>query len=138
MRKDQLKGTKWFFEVDPAELDTLEEWTEYLDSMLHGPCTVWEENGELILLEIKARVDKVYGMSIEVYPKEHAPPHFHVRTATVNASFRIDDCLLLDGRIAKDDYAKIRYWHHLSKPILIERWNSLRPTNCVVGPYRGS
>jgi hypothetical protein len=136
MRKDQLKGTKWFFEVDPGELESFEEWTEYLDSMLNGPCTVWDENGELILLEIKARVEKVYGVRIEIYPKEHAPPHFHVRSATVNASLRIDDCSLLDGHIACDDYNKIRYWHQFSKPVLIERWNSLRPTKCVVGPYR--
>ncbi len=135
MRKEQLKGTKKFFEVDPGELETVEEWTEYLDSMLHGQCVVWEKNGELILLEIKARVDKIYGMSIEIYPKEHAPPHFHVRSSRVNASFRIDDCSLLDGQIASDDYDKIRYWHKFSKPVLIERWNSLRPTKCVVGPY---
>jgi hypothetical protein len=136
MKKDQLKGTNLFFEVDPVELDTFEEWAEYLESMLHGPCSVWEQDGELILLEIKARVDKVSGMSIEIYPKEHAPPHFHVRSATVDASFRIDNCALLDGKIAKHDYNKIRYWHQHAKPILIERWNSLRPTQCVVGQYR--
>jgi hypothetical protein len=136
MRKDRLKGTKRFFEVDPAELETFEEWTEYLDSLLHGPCAVWDDNGELILLEIKARVDKINGMTIEVYPKEHAPPHFHVRSASINASFSIDDCTLLAGQITDNDLHKIHYWHQRAKPILIEHWNSLRPTKCVVGPYK--
>ena len=138
MEKHQLRGTKWFYRVNPIELEEFEEWVEYLDSMLNGPCLVWEENDQLILLEIKARVDTVGGMKIEIYPKEHAPPHFHVRSAIVDASFRIDDCSLLNGKIDKSDYDKIRYWHKSAKPMLIKQWNSLRPTKCTVGPYKGS
>jgi hypothetical protein len=128
LKKDLLKETLLFFEVDPSEPDSFEEWTEYLDSLLHGPCSVLEHDGKLTLLEIKARVDMVLDMSIEVYPKEHAPPHFHVRSANIDASFRIDDCSILDGKISPRNYAKIRHWHQQAKPILIERWNSMRPT----------
>ena len=136
MDKNQLRGTKWFHIVNPAELETLEEWAEYLDAILNGPCSIREENGELILLEIRELVDTVRGMRIEIYPKEHAPPHFHVRSATVDASFRIDDCSILKGKIANSDYDKIRYWHKFAKPVLIKHWNSSRPTKCTVGLYR--
>ena len=116
MNKEQLKGTKWFYRVESSELGTFEEWAEYLESLLSGPCLIWEKDGELILCEIKARVDTINGLRIEIYPKEHAPPHFHIRSTSVNASFSIDDCSLLQGEVSRDDYNKIRYWHKRAKP----------------------
>jgi hypothetical protein len=136
--KNQARGTKFFYMVNPAELETFDEMTEYLESILHGPCAVWDEGGDLILLEIRARVAMVHGMKIVIYPKEHHPPHFHVKTATINASFRIDDCSLLSGEISSAEYDKIRFWHQYSKNELIDRWNSLRPSTCTVGPYKDS
>jgi hypothetical protein len=138
MEKKQAREIRCFYLVNPNELKSFDELAEYLESVLHGPCAIWEDNGKLILVEIKARVDTVHGMKIEIYPKEHTPPHFHVKSATVNASFRIDNCSILDGKISSIDYEKIRYWHQYSKSVLIERWNSLRPTQCIVGPYHES
>jgi hypothetical protein len=134
-KKELLKGRKYFFEVDPTELESFEEFAEYLESMLSEPCTVWEKDGELILFEIKALVANIRGLRIEIYPKEHAPPHFHVLSANIDASFRIDNCELLNGTISSSDHKKILYWHKYSKQLLIEKWNSMRPTNCPVGFY---
>lgn len=58
-KKQMLRGTKYFFEVNPIDLESFEEFAEYLESMLSGPCAVWEVDQELILTEIKARVDTV-------------------------------------------------------------------------------
>jgi hypothetical protein len=138
MKKSETWGTQWFCSVDPHELETFEEFAYYLEALLTGPCAVWEEGGELTLRHIKARVDTVGGLKIEIYPDEHTPPHFHVRSATVDASFRIEDCSCLAGQISRSDFDKIRYWHQNAKPLLVEKWNLLRPTDCVVGPYRGS
>jgi len=134
--KKQNRYIKYFFEVDPADLETLEEWTQYLESILNDPCSTMVIDGILILTEIKARVDKVRGMTIEIYTNEHAPPHFHVHSGSVNASFRIDDCSLLRGNISSSDSDKIKIWHKSAKPILIEKWNLLRPTNCTVGMFK--
>ena len=131
VHKQALKGKKYFFEVDPDELENFEDFVIYLESMLGGPCTVYDIDGEFVLCEIKARVAIVHGLSIEIYPKEHAPPHFHVLSATIDASFRIDNCDLLNGTISRSDLQKIRYWHKLSKRLLIEKWNSMRPTDCL-------
>jgi len=75
------------------------------------------------------------GLKIDIYPKEHAPPHFHVLSPTIDASFRIDNCELLNGNISGSDHKKIRYWHKYAKQLLIEKWNSTRPTHCSVGFY---
>jgi hypothetical protein len=137
MNKDQLKGTRLFFLVSPAELDTFEEWAQYLEAILNGQCSVMPINGQLTLLEIKALVANVSGLKIEIFSKEHAPPHFHVHSANVDATFKIDDCSLLNGNVSGSDYDKVRYWHQYAKTKLIEAWNSTRPTKCTVGPYKG-
>ena len=107
----------------------------YLESLLYDPCTVIEIEGELELIEIKALVDNVRGMKIDIYPNEHQPPHFHVRSSTFQASFRIDDCSIIQGSIEGSSFRKILYWHKHSKDRLIKKWNTTRPTNCVVGKY---
>jgi len=140
--KDKLKGKISFWRVDPTELETLDEWTEFLDAIIHGPNLVLERNGNLILVENpvveKARIAEIgRGMKIEIYSKEHSPPHFHVLSSEIDASFRIDDCTHLAGKIRSSaDYKKIKYWHRHAKPILIEKWNSMRSTDCLVGLYK--
>lgn len=139
MNKDDLKGTSLFHLVDPNELEGMVEWVEYLDAILHGPCEIWEEeNGELLLYNIRALVEKINGLKVEIYPNEHPPPHFHVKSSTANASFRIDNCEKLHGDISSGDYGKIKFWHQKqsSKSLLIEKWNSMRPTTCQVGNFR--
>lgn len=137
MTKDELRIRSRFHWVHPDELEGVTEWAEYLNAILHEPCTIWEEDdGELVLLDIKARVDSVNGLKLEIYPNEHPPPHFHVRSATVNASFRIDNGKLLNGKVSKGDYKKIQFWYQHSKALLIEVWDDTRPTECQVGPYR--
>lgn len=136
--KQQLREYGAFHLVNPDQLDGIDEWGEWLEALLHKPCSIWEEeSGELILLEIRQLVDRVNGLRIEIYPNEHPPPHFHVKSPNVDASFSIDDCSKIGGTISGMDYRKIKYWHQKAKPLLIARWNSSRPTNCVVGEYVG-
>jgi len=133
--KATLKGTPRFHLVEPADLEDVEEWGEWLEAILHNPCSIWEENGDLVLIEIRQVVARLNGLKIEIYPNEHAPPHFHVRSPNVRASFAIADCTKLEGDVSAADLRKIRYWHAHAKPMLIERWNATRPTDCVVGAY---
>ena len=97
-----------------------------------------EENGESFLIEIKQLVARVYGLKIEVYSNEHPPPHFHVKSPNINASFDIESCSLLQGDLDSRDRKKIQFWHKHAKSLLIEAWNSTRPTNCTVGAYEGT
>ena len=137
MTVDQLRQTPWFHLIDPGKLNTLDEYAEWLEAILHNPCEMVERDGELFLIESKPLVARVDGLRIEIYPGEHPPPHFHVKSPDLSASLVIDDCRLLAGKIDARSHKKIRYWHNRAKPLLIAAWDSTRPTHCQVGRYRG-
>src|SRR5690606_38326621 len=108
--KEELKEYGAFHLVNPAELDGITEWAQWLESLLHNPCSIWEEeSGELVLLEIRQLVAHVSGLKIEIYSNEHPPPHFHVKSPNVDASFSIDDCTKINGVISGGDFRKVKY-----------------------------
>lgn len=135
---EKLKETPWFHNVDPAKLRSFEDYAAWLEAILHNPCNVWEEDGEMFLIEIRQLVTRVNGLKIEVYSNEHPPPHFHVKSPNVDASFDIESCAFLEGKADSRDRKKIEFWHRKAKPLLIEAWNSTRPTDCTVGLYKGT
>ncbi len=132
---EQLKRSPFFHNADPSDLNTIEDWTAWLEAILHNPCSIWNDNGEDILIEIRHLIARVNGLKIEIYPNEHPPPHFHVVSANLNVSFAIEDCRILAGEINSQDLKKISYWHKHAKHKLISCWNTSRPTDCVVGRY---
>ena len=137
--KELARKINHFYLIDPEELDGLDEYTEWLEAIFHGPCSIWEEDdGELVLIEIRQLVARVNGLKIVINSNEHPPPHFHVTSPNVNASFSIEGCEKLEGSIRSQDLRKIKYWHQHAKPLLIDVWNSSRPTNCTVGDYDGT
>ena len=79
-----------------------------------------------------ARVD---GLKVEVFAKEHSPPHFRVSCNGETANYRISDCGQLNGAL-QQHYRSIRTWHGDNKEIIIQAWNRMRPTDCPVGEYR--
>ena len=134
MQKDLARSMGLFCLVDPNELSGPDEWAEWLLDLGSGLCDVVERDGELVLLEVRRRVAVIdHGMRVEIYPGEHAPPHFHVKSESINASFSIDDCSLLRGNVSSGAMRKIRYWHQHAKPMLVDTWNSTRPGDCSVG-----
>ncbi|MDN7138596.1 DUF4160 domain-containing protein [Pseudidiomarina sp. 1ASP75-14] len=135
---EKLKETPWFHNVDPERLRSFEDYAAWLEAILHNPCNVWEEDGEIFLIEIRQLVTRVNGLKIEVYSNEHPPPHFHVKSPNVDASFAIANCAVLEGKVDNSDRKKIELWHRKAKPLLIAAWNSTRPTNCTVGLYKGN
>jgi len=136
--KEVLRHSRMFFLVDRDVLATPDDWAEYLDSILHGNCYIAETDRGLILVEQRRLVDTVRGIKIEIFPLEHTPPHFHVKSAKIDASFRIVDCTRLNGSISHKDELVIRYWWQYAKPYLIGIWNETRPTDCIVGEYQES
>ncbi len=86
--------------------------------------TVVTEYGDVY--EIKKLVDKINNLKIHIYPNDHNPPHFHVLTDNINASFNIQTGELIRGTIDPKDQKRIKYFYENQKENLLEIWRDLR------------
>jgi hypothetical protein len=59
-------------------------------------------------------VDRIHGLRIEVFAREHPPPHFRVSIGHESANYRISDCSQLNGGLQRE-YSVIRDWHRAHK-----------------------
>ena len=119
------------------EARSVEDLEASLEFLLSSGCRVWTgDDGKKFFIETRALIDRVKGLKIVVYAKEHAPPHFHVEGAGIDASFAIENGALLRGTIKKGDAECIELWYQTAKHRLIEVWDATRPTNCPVGPIK--
>jgi hypothetical protein len=75
----------------------------------------------------------VGGLRFVIHPSDHEPPHFHVESQRVSASFRIDNCDVFAGSLSPADFRTVCYWHQRSRLMLEECWTATRPTDCVTG-----
>lgn len=62
MSVEELKKTPWFHNVEPDKLKSFDDFAAWLEAILHNPCNVWEEKGEMFLIAIKQLVAKVNGL----------------------------------------------------------------------------
>ncbi len=136
---DQPK--KITFLAKPESLISFEDWAEYLFALFTGPCRIDEDaiSGKLsFIITFGVIEDQIEGMKIEIYPKEEGIPHFHVRCQGTTAKFSIKDSAFLDGNLPEKMVRKVKFWYVQEgvKNLLVEKWNSTRPTNCTVGIYR--
>ncbi|MBV9080878.1 MAG: DUF4160 domain-containing protein [Elusimicrobia bacterium] len=81
-------------------------------------------------------VGRIGQLKVEIFSREHPPPHFRVRVGNQSTNFRISDCRPLNSRSLPRFFREIREWHRVHKQDLIEAWDTRRPTDCPVGPYR--
>lgn len=105
--------------------------TEGLAVLLSGGYSVWTDG---TLYNIKQLVGRVDGLKIEVFAREHSPPHFHISGGGIDATFSLTDCAHLEGRIGGRERALVEWWYQRSRSTLVRAWNESRPTNCPVGP----
>lgn len=111
-----------------SKAESLDELVRWLERFLSSEDYVVEENGKLYVVETRAKVAKVESYSIEIYPGEHSPPHFHiVKNGIKLASYTIDDCTRLNGNLPSGIERKIRYFYQSAKDKLILFWNNSRP-----------
>jgi len=114
-----------------GQCETLDQIALVLYRLLGGGFTVWEEDGRL--LETRVQGAMLNGLRIQIHTREHGPPHFHVTTHDIDASFAIRDCSHLTGAISRRDQRLVEYWHRNARPTLIRVWNATRPSDCPVG-----
>lgn len=106
---------------------------ELLEDFLTGP--LFQEPNIRLLEE--QTIDRFNGLKIQIFSKEHPPPHFRVAYQSSYANFSISDCSMLAGSGEVTKYKKnIVQWWKKNKETLIKIWNETRPSDCPVGEYR--
>ena len=113
----------------PGELDkeivnatNVEDTLSALECLLSGGYNVWSDGS---LYSIKELVGRINGVSVYIYPKDHPPPHFHIRGGDIDASFSIQDCSLLKGTVSLRHHALIKWWHSRAQDKLQATWEKL-------------
>ncbi len=83
---------------------------------------VWPDG---TVVEVKELVGQVRNIRIEMYPNDHNPPHFHVKTkcGTIDAKFKLVDCSLLSGDVNRKDFKRIKAFHNDFQEELWKYWN---------------
>ncbi|MFA5455771.1 MAG: DUF4160 domain-containing protein [Sulfurimonas sp.] len=130
MSLEQLSriGKSYYF--DKNNIEEFEQFERQLTDFLHSGAYFYNDQ----IVEARHLVDRLGKIKIEIYSNEHVPPHFHVSSNGLKASFTIDDCTLLENSGFNGNLIKnIQDWFLHSKDKLIEVWNKTRPSDCVVG-----
>jgi len=67
----------------------------------------------ILNIQIKELVDTIRNMRIIIYSNDHGPPHFHVvsKDNSIDAKFRIKDCVQISGEINSKDLKRIQAFH---------------------------
>jgi hypothetical protein len=112
------------------KLNSFEDFEIHLNQFIASGAYFYEGR----VADARQLVEKIGAIKIEIYPNEHTPPHFHIKSNGLNASFAIDDCRLLENSGFSTKVIKnIQDWFLHSKEKLIDVWNQTRPDDCVVG-----
>jgi hypothetical protein len=118
-------------ESEVLAASSLEESATSLEHLISGGFAVWDDGS---LYSIKQLVGRANGLKIEIFAREHPPPHFHVSGGDIDATFSLVDGSQLEGKVSGRDRALVGWWYSRSRSLLVRTWNQTRPENCPVGP----
>ena len=68
-------------------------------------------------------ISRFYGIVIQMYMGDHAPPHVHVRYQGMRAVLRIDDGEMIRGELPRRALRMVREWMRLHREELMADWD---------------
>ena len=68
------------------------------------------------------RISEFNGILIQMFHREHGPPHFHATSAEDEALIEIDPIRILDGRLPPRARRLVFAWAALHQPGLLDNW----------------
>lgn len=70
-------------------------------------------------------ISRFHGITIQMFLKEHNPPHFHAFYGGDIAVFSIDTGQMIQGEFPSKKAALVTAWAIIHKDELLTNWNSL-------------
>lgn len=67
-------------------------------------------------------ISAFYGILIQMFFKDHAPPHFHVKYGDFKAVIDINSLSLLNGKLPRRALNLVLDWAELHQAELLEDW----------------
>ncbi|MGQ0552723.1 MAG: DUF4160 domain-containing protein [Planctomycetota bacterium] len=71
-------------------------------------------------------ISRFFGIVIEMYHRDHAPPHFHAVYGSYSASFEIATGVIVSGSFPPRAYRLVGEWLSLHRAELLENWRLAR------------
>ena len=71
-------------------------------------------------------VSRFYGIVIQMYFREHNPPHFHARYSGSKASINIESLALEEGTLPPRALSLVNEWAALHQAELLDNWKRAR------------
>lgn len=68
------------------------------------------------------RISEFHGIIIEMFHREHAPPHFHASYAGDEAAIGIDPLLMMSGRLHPRVRRMVFEWAAMHQAELTDNW----------------
>ena len=65
------------------------------------------------------------GITIEMYPKEHPPSHFHARYAEHIAQIAIQPFKVMNGSLPIPQLKRVQIWASTRQPQLLDCWRTI-------------
>lgn len=90
-----------------------------------------KEDGMRGLLEVL--LQSQHGVRFEIHPRDHNPPHFHVRAGNYYASINIRTGELTKGNLPNWANKELKNFFSQNRDNLTDIWNTTRPGICTVG-----
>jgi hypothetical protein len=72
------------------------------------------------------RISQFYGISIYMYYRDHAPPHFHAIYAEHEAKFYVETAEVLDGQLPRKARGLVKEWAEMHRVDLQHNWDLAR------------
>lgn len=66
------------------------------------------------------------GIAVRMFFNDHDPPHFHVRYQQFRARVRIEDGVVIDGRLPPTATRLVKEWTVLRREALMKNWVAAR------------
>jgi hypothetical protein len=85
-------------------------------------------------------IAQFYGIVIQMFWNDHAPPHFHARYGRAKALFRISDAEVIAGELPPTATSLVCRWALAHRSELEHNWEmsvSRRPMDKIAGPDDG-
>lgn len=67
-------------------------------------------------------ISAFYGIVIQMYFRDHLPPHFHVKYNGRHATFDINKLTLMGGSLPSKELRLVLQWAKLHQHELLENW----------------